>query len=198
MLFYLLILIESNILIKIRENKMNKITAKEFMEMVERQNGSEFVGIDLITDPTDEMRKKDNPYLGSTKHFSLTGILGYDYEKSVNNQLEREGKISNFEAAERKWGTRLNRYFVEHKGQFYLTVKVQNSSDPIYVKGSKKFDSEEVTPFLYAKKEALRQVEAGVDSPVIHRDIKIASIKSIRMRNGEYEIISNGLPDFEG
>lgn len=174
-----------------------KITANDLVTLLNENGAAEFVGIDLITDPTDDMRKKDNPYLGSTKHYSVSGILGYNYENSVNNQLEREGKVADFSVEGRRWGTRINRFLVEHKGQFYITVKVQIEADPIYVKGAKSFPLDEVKPFLYAKKEPARQLDAGVEKVVIHRDFKIASIKYIRMRNEELEIVSNCLPEFQ-
>lgn len=61
-------------------------------------------GISLITLTEPKMRKTNNPYFGRIhKATYMTNVaLGYDYENSVNNRLDKKGIESNFQAEKPK------------------------------------------------------------------------------------------------
>lgn len=165
---------------------MKIVTEQAFIDLVNAKDGAEFVSVEIATTPA--MRKTNNPFLGCTKFTTVTGILGYDYQASVNNQLMREGKSPDFIAEKRAWGERISPKWVTHKGNMYMTVKVQGSSEPVYVKDGKQIPLAEIEPFLYDKPEPQTQIEAGVEKTVKHMDVKLPNVKVIRMRGEEIMI----------
>jgi hypothetical protein len=58
-----------------------------------------------------------------TEEKTIIGTVNYIYENSVNNQQERETSEHAFIVQPRKWGIRINKAIVIHKGKIYLSVK---------------------------------------------------------------------------
>ena len=163
---------------------MKTITKKELIELVNGIKGTTFISADIASEP--KMRKTDNPYLGATKVTTLSGAINFDYESSVNNQLDREGKEADFKAAPRSWGQHVDNW-IEHKGNYYLPIKVQGHSDPIFIHEGNKIDKEVLKPFLYESHKPHTQEE--LDKEVVVRDVKIENIRVIRILGGEYLIV---------
>jgi hypothetical protein len=165
---------------------MNKITHAELIKYLNSSNAAKIISLDIETEPN--MRKTNNPYKdGCTKTSSLTGIVHFNYENSVNRQLEREGKdFLTFTAQERKWGT-LNGAWVEHKGKYYLQVKVEKASDSVYKYKGEEIPIEKIESFLYESSKPNTQF--AIDKEVVVRDIKIENIKRIRMDKEEFEVV---------
>jgi hypothetical protein len=123
-----------------------------------------------------QMRKTDNPYMGTRKVSSVNGVINWVYEIAVNNQRLREDKEADFTAFPRKWGKRIKGTpLVEHKGKFYLEMKVQ-SAKAHYVHGDAEIDVSELIPYFYERSKS-RQ---GVDKEVILRDYALENIRAIR------------------
>ena len=133
---------------------MKPITKKELIDLINKIKGVTFVSVDVQTEP--KMRKTDNPYLGTTKLVTLSGAINYDYENSVNNQLLREGKEANFIVSPRKWGEHANNW-IEYKNDYYLSIKVENYSEPVFIYNGNKIDKELLEPFLQKSKDPKTQ-----------------------------------------
>lgn len=165
---------------------MKKITQSELIKYLNAYRAAKIISLDIETVPA--MRKTDNPYKENcTKSSSITGIVHFDYENSVNRQLQREGKdFLTFNAQPRKWGT-LDGAWVEHKGKYYLQIKVENSSTPVYYFNNEEIPVEKLEPFLQESHKS--HTQCAIDKEIVVRDIKIENIKKIRMDKEEYEVV---------
>jgi hypothetical protein len=162
------------------------LTPDQFVAKLMGQKGATPVSFQSVTDA--RLRKTGNPLpMPVLKISEVNGFIGYNYETSVNNQRVREGGERDFEAEDRKWGTRIHPCVVEHKGEFYITVKVERSiAPPRYfdAEGSER-ETVEVKPFLPPKGETRQEVE----KEVIHREYKVTSIRNIRWGGHRIEIV---------
>lgn len=160
---------------------MKIINQKKLMELVRERPGTQ---IATIISKTEHALKKSWKGPKIFKVSQVNGMLGYDYENSVNLQREREGKEANFEAESRRWGIRLDRYFVEHKGKYYLTIKVQGTSSPTYYdQDGNEVDRKSFQDHEYARSSSSRQ---EVEKQVIHREYSLDNIMVINMMNEKY------------
>jgi hypothetical protein len=168
---------------------MKQITKQEMVELVSANKGAEPVSIDIMSDITKTLKKTGNPFLSAivTKSTTLSGFIGFDYENSVNRQLGREGKEQEFESHPRSWGTLINPYFVEHKGSYYLQMKVEASSMPVYRVDRVEVPVEKVEAWLPKKSEPKTQSE--LDKKVILRDVKVDNILALRYNGESYLIV---------
>lgn len=165
---------------------MKTITRREFVDLISQNKGCEAIAIDISSTP--RMRKTNNPYLDAVKHVTLSGLIGFDYENSVNNQLTKEGKDATFESQGRTWGVYFNPYFIVHKDNFYLNLKVQGATEPVFTLNNKEIDAEKLKPFLYEDRTPNTQTEAGIEKEVIVRTIKVDSVVKLRYKGEEYLI----------
>jgi Tol biopolymer transport system component len=163
---------------------MKTITRNQLVEIIEAQKGTEMVSVYIGTDP--RMNKTGNPYIGAMKYQTLSGIVGYDYQNSVNAQLAREGKEADFVAEPRQWGVRVSPKWVMHNDARYLTLKVQGSSAPTFILDGKEVDAEAIKPYLPKKKSPATQ--ADLEKKVKHTDIKIDNIISINMKGETFMV----------
>lgn len=165
------------------------VTVSEAVSIISRTvRGTMAVSIDAVTVP--EMRKTGNPYAGRiTKSCRMDGMIGFDYENSLNNQAAREGKEDR-DAKARKWGVlTADRIFVTHKGAWYLQMKVQSTDTPVYRDDmGNEIAKDTLAPFLPAK-SAPSSTQSDLDKEIIVRDVKMSNVKGMRFNGGEYEII---------
>ena len=161
--------------------KVQAIKEVDLIAMMLRNKGASAVTIVARTEP--KMRKTGNPF-GSGEVFKVArvnGMIGWDYANSVNNQREREGGTADFVAHKRTWGERIDGTpLVEHKGNYYLEMKVQKSLDCRFedASGSELDDDtvDMVKTFLPVKKQSETQ---QTEKPIILCDYKVAGILSI-------------------
>lgn len=163
---------------------MIKITKEELIEKINGIKGNTFVSLDIKSEP--RMRKTDNPYMGAEKIVRLSGAINFDYGNSVNSQLVREGKEADFKPKPRKWGVREGNW-ITHKGNHYLNVKVQDSSEPIYLYNDVKIEKAKLEPWL--QKSSKPKTQEDLETEVVVRDVKIDSIKIIRMKGEEFVVV---------
>jgi len=166
------------------------------------------VTITSRTEPA--MRKTNNPYIGRVFKLSIvSGTINWHYASEVNRQRNREGgftlvdgavvasEVDNFEARPRKWGTRLkDSPFVEHKGNFYLEMKVRESQGHEYRDeyGDKIPDEkmEKIRSFFPKKSESSRQ---GVNGEIILRDYRFDRITAITLHDsGNMQFVVDNVP----
>jgi hypothetical protein len=154
-------------------------TLGELKAALASRKGTSFVTIVAETDP--RMNKRGNPYLGRvTKRSTVNGAIGWLYPSSVNRQREREDLQADFESHPRKWGERIKGTpFVEHKGSTYLELKVENVLETQYLLDGEPVDRSVIQEWLPKRKSEGQRQE--VATPVICRDYKLDTIKSISM-----------------
>lgn len=175
---------------------MATMTKADLVSVLMDRKGAFFGTIVAETDP--RMKKTGNPYVGAVKISRVNGLFNWIYENAVNRQRCREeqpvdasGEVEHFTALPRKWGVRVKREdgtvtpLVEHKGAFYLEMKVERSLGYEYRKDGTTLDPKAVEAFLPERKEGARQ---EVDNPVILRDYAIESIRQITLDGIVYEI----------
>ena len=173
---------------------MQTITTKELVEMFLNCKGAS--PITIFTYTKVRMNKTGNPY--HDKIFKLSevnGFCGFNYESSVNRQLNREGKEANFVAEQRKWGKRINSYVVENKGQYYISIKVEHTKQPIYFyenQGRKQpIEKKNFEQFIPEVKQNTNQ---GTEKEIIYRDYLVDNIQRIHYNNDCYQIVWNLTP----
>lgn len=167
--------------------------------MVEAVRGTSAISIDAVTTPKMVKKHREtgvaNPFLhrGILKFCRMDGLIGFDYENSVNNQATREGKEQR-QAKSRAWGTLIhNRLFVEHNDAYYLQMKVQSTDVPSYRdKDDQTVDVELLTPYLPVKSQSSTQ--SDLNKEVCVRDIMMTNVKVIRFKEHEYALI-DGQPN---
>ena len=164
-----------------------KILREQLVEMLTAEKGAKIVT--LYTKVSPKMKKMGNPYLGLLKKSKINGVVNFNYENSVNRQRVREESEADFKAEIRKWGTKIpGTCIVEHKGKYYLEVKVENVYDTQYVIGDKVVNKEEIKPFLYESTGNPRQ---ELDKEVILRDYSLDSIESIKYSGKLYDVVES-------
>jgi len=166
------------------------ISKAQFIEMLRNWNfGAQPVSIQYITEP--KLTKEGKIRFGEvTKIANVGGMVGYVYENSVNNQLERENKERDF-VSQPLWngkGKRLSTALSTHieKGTFYLTYKAQKTFKSFH------FDSvlnlipnALIKQYFPASDPAKYQ---GTETAVYHREISIDNVKRFKFKHTTYEI----------
>lgn len=160
---------------------MKTITKNELVELLKQVRGTTFVSIS--SEVTPQLKGgKSCPLQGVVKKSESNCTIGFKWQNSVNNQLEREGEEPDFIAEPRKWGVRLTGTpLVKHKDSYYLETKVEKSHAEYFMDG-KEIDKEEIKPYL-------RDTSSITEKPLYIRDYSIDSIKSIRINGESYNVI---------
>ena len=151
---------------------------------------------DIVTnmDEKGKMNKRGNRFfgLGITKHQTHNGIIGFKYSNSVNNQLGREDKeltYPTFTAQPRKWGNRIKN-LVEYNGKWYMELKIERSTKPVYFNGNQEITGAELEELLsFIPEKTSPHTQDMLDKKVVMIDVKLSNIKRVRMLGAEYEII---------
>lgn len=176
------------------------ITISDAVRMIrDNVKGTTVVSVDTSTDP--RMLKTDNPYDGKVRKLNtLTGFVGFDYGKSVNRQAGREGKEDRT-TQKRRWGTLTHdRFFVEHKGQFYVRMQITDGGDPTYIDSDtgKTIDKSVLVRWLRTPSKS-KSTQSDLEKEVIVRDTALVNVKSMRFKGESYTLVGNGEPvDYKG
>jgi hypothetical protein len=171
------------------------MTQAQFVRYVrDNVKGTTAISVDALTYP--DLKKTGNPYVGASKACTMSGLIGFDYQNSVNRMAAKEG-AGERTASHRAWGTLTpDRLFVEHKGTFYLQLKSQAASDPIYrdVYGVEIPESS-IKPFLPKKYKSSTQ--ADLEGEICVRDVKVVNLQTVRMLGNTIDIIPDAVEAFE-
>lgn len=168
-----------------------KITQNDLKKMLESWSfGAQPVSLQYVTDPDmNAANKRLFPFL--KKIANVGGMIGYVYQNSVNNELARENKESDF-LAQPLWngkGKRISTALSTHieKGTFYLTLKHQATYRSIFL------DTEKLVVYSYNQiKEYLKPYVApqnqGVNEgrEINHREISLGNIRRLKLRKVTY------------
>lgn len=148
-----------------------------FVKLMLASKGAEFVTI--WTRTKTDLKKTNNPF-ATVKESVKNCIIGFDYTNSVNNQRNREEIEEIFFPKERKWGQRINNRIVAHKGNFYLTAKIEKTLEMNYVtEAGENLTKDQYIPFLPKRSKDTTQ---GVEKLVKYNDTGLSSILAIKMR----------------
>lgn len=161
------------------------MTRNELTQFLSGIRGATFATITTETEP--KLLKTGNN-LGAVRKVSRVNVtLGFQYENAVNRQLAREGSETDFLAAPRQWGERIQGTpLVANKGKVYLETKVERSLDHKYVgPDGNEIPEDMVRPFLPSK-GASRQ---GTEKEIMVRDYAIESIRHLACKGEQYVIV---------
>jgi hypothetical protein len=127
-----------------------------------------------------------NPFKGALKTNSIHGLLGFDYEVSVKNELGRQGKDMSFEAqspTNKVHHTEWPCIKVNKDGtQLYFWIKVTSSGTPVYHLNGEVVSNEAIKPYLKPFVPSKTQEAAGVEGDgIVPRTFKIQNIASLKM-----------------
>lgn len=169
-----------------------KITRSQFIEMLKNWNyGAQPVSIQYITEP--KLTKEGKAKFGEvTKIANVGGMVGYIYENSVNNELEREGKEREF-ISKPLWngkGKRISLALSTHieKGSFYLTYKAQQTFKAFHFDSNLNYIPANILKQFFPDNKPKNQgVEEGKE--INHREISIENVKRFKFRKMTYELI---------
>jgi hypothetical protein len=144
------------------------------------------VSVDLVSKDS-KMRVKNNPNRDALKHVTISGLMGSDYSNSVNNQLSRESNDMDFSSQKPLWMEHHGRNLGVNKAgtKFYLPMKVQSCTTPIYMNGDQDV-TVDVQPFL--RKDVAPHTQKKLVKKIIWRAPALLSIVSIRIFGAEYSI----------
>jgi hypothetical protein len=167
-----------------------KISKSQFIEMLRTWNfGAQPVSLQYVTTP--KLNAEGKAKFGDvTKIANVGGMVGYCYENSVNNQLEREAKEAEFKS-QSLWkgkGKRISLALSTHieKETFYLTYKAQQTFKSFHFDNALNFIPIALLKPFFPQSSFASQ---GTDKPVYHREIKIDNIRRFKFKRTTYELI---------
>ena len=178
---------------------MKIVSRNELKNQIETIKGATFVN--FVAETEVRMNKTGNPYLGATKVSHVTGNLGCNYETVVNNQLNREGKETDFVAQPPKGKVHTsNKHFLtdEKTGEkLYLVVYPVAKSEErkeeqptMYYFNGEVIDVELLKPFMVKSSKPQSQ---GTEKPIIYRTYGFNNIRSMRILGEDY-VVGISLP----
>lgn len=152
------------------------------VEMLKSESDVHDVILNVISIPS--LKKTGNPYNDRkiTKHVTIEGKIGKSYNTEKVIDLQNKGQMveeTGYVAKPRTWGTLINPYTVEHKGNYYLQVFVDKTSEPFYMLDDGIINESLISEWL--------QKKSGSEDIKI-RDIKFENIKKMTFKNEEYLI----------
>jgi len=170
--------------------------------MLENHKGMAIVGIDALTDA--RAKKTGNPFAKVEKLSRFVGFIGMDYERSVNRELETQGKEASFESKPLPWGEwmkcedgKISRKIITHKGKLYFAatsnrkIRSKRKANVQFYADGLPVEKEAVAAFLPVKKTSTRQSEAGLEEGAVQverRSFAFSSVKRIRFNGKNYAI----------
>lgn len=174
---------------------IRSITQRELERMLMATDRCQFVSLTCITDP--EMRKRNNPFFGAVRKVSIaSGVVCWQYERTVNRQRSREGAPTDFKARRRAWGSRIkNTPLVSHvtadggETRLYLEVKIERSHAHYFDRTTGKKiegDSLEALRKYFPKRSGSGRQH--VERPVVLRDYRILNIAELTIAGKRYKI----------
>jgi hypothetical protein len=171
------------------KNKTEKITVKQLVAMLLNWNfGAQPASIQYVTSP--KLTKEGKMRFGDVTKIANVGVMiGYNYENSVNNQLEREGKEREF-LAQQLWngkGKRLSAALATHteKQTFYLTYKAQQTFKSFYFDSVLNFIPSAIIKAYFPDYKPTNQ---GTETAIYHREIGVENVRKLKVKGITYVI----------
>ena len=168
-----------------------KISKTELVAMLRNWNhGAQPASLQYVTEP--KLTKEGKMRFGTVTKIANIGIMvGYIYENSVNNQLEREAKERDF-MAKQLWngkGKRISHALSTHveKGTFYLTYKYQQTFRALHFDSALNLiPNALIKAFFPVSNPAESQ---GTETAIYHREISIDNVRRLKFKKTTYVVI---------
>ncbi len=175
---------------------MKTITRHALVDLLANVKTPQPIGLVALTDAG--ARKTGNPYVQTFKLSRVWPFIGKDYGKAVNAQLTREGSEAAFVPVSPRY-TRISAALVKFaNGNFAVPVQFNSqltqASRPRYFARKallaplRPIDKASVAPFLPVSAPPARQLEAGIENPIVWRTYGIASILRIAIGGETYRV----------
>lgn len=162
---------------------MQNIKPIDIVVMLQNETGVHDIVLDIITTPN--LKKTGNIYKDRkiTKQTRYTGKIGKSYNtekviQSVENQVQGTEETG-YVIQPRAWGRLINPYLIEHKGNYYLQVFIEQASQSVYYLDEAMINESELAPFFQKKQE----------QDIKLKDIKLENIKKMIFKGEEYLIL---------
>lgn len=168
-----------------------KITVSQLKEMLLNWNlGAQPASLQYVTTPKINKAGKDT-FGEVTKIANIGCMIGYKYENSVNNQLERENKEREF-MSQPLWkgkGKRLSTALSTHieKQTFYLTYKAQQTFKSFHFDSVLNFIPVALLKPYFPQSDPAKY--QGLDKPVYHREIALENVRRLKIKGCTYEVV---------
>lgn len=169
------------------EKTLKAITVSELIEVLTKLEKPTFANI--LTETTVRMNKTKNPYYGLiTKYTSTNILLCTEYEKRVNNNLEKEEKETNFIAQSNKVGKHVGKCLLynDKTEKFYLQYERFNEIKPkvSYTFNGQNIEKSIFEAFLPPIYESKTQEQ--LDKKVLILSVTLNNIKEITIDKVKY------------
>lgn len=175
------------------------ITARSLVDVIDNFDGDRAMFGYMVYQSNARILKKDrntrekSPVEAAFWESEILINMNVNYEKSVNRQLQKEGKEQlEFHKKERPWGQQVNDTengsLIDHNGIFYL------QAIPLRYKRTKLIDENgnEIDWLrnwdVFPKKS--KPKNQGTDKPVEIRAYRFDRIKNLRIRGMNYKILT--------
>lgn len=143
-----------------------------------------------------KMNKRNNPLYGRVRKITASNCqFNYNYEKAVNNRLEKAGKEGNFESSTLPWGKWIEgqeNKLIEHKGEIYVRLyKAKNCKRKVeyLVDGRIATEEEKAIISAYTPKSSgsVKQAEYGLsENQVEPFSVKLKDIVRLAINDVRY------------
>ena len=161
-----------------------EITADQIVEEIKKaeQQGAKPISITAVTIP---QQSKKNPLFPIYKVSRMNGMIGADYERSVNRQREREEGTPDFQR-QSGWGEHVSTSLIQ--GANGLSVQIQPSPNAkpqpsVFVTGAggqfRIITPEEKETYIKTPSEEGTAKQQGVERAVVLRRVLINNIAGI-------------------
>lgn len=169
---------------------MRYVTQAELVEAIRKVKTMTNVSFTAETPATLKSMAKTAPYMGAVKLNKISGLMGFDYETSVNNQLGREDKALDFNAQARRNNLRNTdcpSLKINADGTtLYIWVKITSAETPAFIYNGRNV-TEEIQPYL--KEHAKPTTQANLDKEIVGRTYKVSNVLSMKLLGEEYTIV---------
>lgn len=163
-----------------------EITETELVNMLSNAKGATPISLQYVTKP--KINKEGKNLFGEvTRIANIQAFLGTSYEKSVNRQLQREEKETNFEAKP-LWngkGIRINFSLAKHAetGKFYMSyLPLKTLKSYYFDQFTNIIPNETIKQYFYASSNS----QQGTEKEIFHREIGIENIRKFKMKGCTY------------
>jgi hypothetical protein len=168
-----------------------KMSHAEMIEMLKNWNhGAQPASAQYVTEP--KLTPEGKAKFGTITRIANVGIMvGYVYENSVNNQLEREQKERDF-IAQSLWngkGKRISTALSTHieKGTFYLTYKAQQTFRALHLDSNLNIIPNRIAEAYFPKSDPAKG--QGTEKAVYHRELSIENLRRLKFKKTTYVVV---------
>lgn len=130
-------------------------------------------GVEIITETIPAMRKTNNPFVGRVTKIThyIDGVLGVDYQKTVNRRLAKNGLEANYQSEAPNGKKHYNAFFYQSlndENVFYLKIGIYPNTithSILFLDGQPATPTQiaQIEPFLQTKSNNVqKQADAGL------------------------------------